>query len=112
MDDSKGDGLEDGTVTAVLEGLEPTRLLTTYPNPFRGESVIRWSSSAGTPKRIEIFGVDGRWVRQTFLRPGDQSIVWDGRSNTGQRQSAGIYFLRLVEENGRVLASNKVMLLK
>jgi len=66
----------------------------------------------GTPQRVEIYSVNGRRVRKAMLSPGDRSFVWDGRSDAGQQQSPGVYFLRLLEENGRVLASKKVMMLK
>jgi hypothetical protein len=68
-----------------------------YPNPARGVA----SFSVGVPREthveIEAYDVTGRLVRileKGTHPPGESTLVWDLRSNEGQRVSTGVYLVR------------------
>jgi len=53
---------------------------------------------AGQNVKLFIFDVRGRLVRKlidTVLEPGRHRAVWDGRNETGQRVSSGVYLYTL-----------------
>lgn len=69
-----------------------------YPNPARGSST---SFALGLPKEsdveIEAFDVTGRSVRKLAKgvhAPGASTLVWDLRSDEGQRLATGVYMVR------------------
>lgn len=105
----------DGGATTLL-------LRQNAPNPFRSATTIGYrvpeapgQSSGGVdgararvaPRaagaepqavRLEVLDVQGRRVRllvDTAQPPGDYSLAWDGRSDTGDALAAGLYFSRL-----------------
>lgn len=69
-----------------------------YPNPARGNTA---SFSMGIPREseveVEAFDVTGRSVRKLakgMQPPGASTLVWDLRSDEGQRLPTGIYMVR------------------
>jgi hypothetical protein len=84
------------------------------PNPFAGQTTLRFSSAgAGAGAvRLEIYDVTGRLVRRIVdgtLAAGEYDVTWDGRAADGSRVPAGVYFARL--ESGGVERTRKVVLL-
>jgi len=66
------------------------------PNPFRSESVLRWSGAeAGV--RIEVFDVQGRRVLAVDRTEREGSFRWEGQDEAGRALPGGLYFLRLRE---------------
>jgi flagellar hook assembly protein FlgD len=48
--------------------------------------------------RLSIFDLQGRRVRtlmDAVQTPGEHTVTWNGRSDSGQRTAAGLYILRL-----------------
>lgn len=88
-----------GTTETVRHGeAGGTRLLGSYPNPFRDDSTIRYELADAGTVEIEIYDVLGRRIRE--LASGDQpegvhEARWDGRNESGQTMSAGLYVVRL-----------------
>jgi hypothetical protein len=83
------------------------------PNPFRPPTRIAYELAARGRVRLEIFAVDGRFVRALVDRveePGPHEAAWDGRDARGVELPAGIYFCRL-EAQGRS-AARKLLLVK
>ncbi len=73
-----------------------TALTGAVPNPFRGETRIRFSLARPGPAKLVIYDVAGRAVASLVDGPlpaGDHSVLWDGRTSTG-RAASGIYFAR------------------
>ncbi len=70
------------------------------PNPFRGETAIRFSLDRGEKVRLELFDVRGRLVRllesgHELRGEGDHHVVWDGRDQRGRPLPSGVYFYKL-----------------
>jgi hypothetical protein len=69
-----------------------------WPNPVRGNAA---SFAIGIPKQtdveIEAFDITGRSVRKLargIHPPGESTLVWDLRSDEGQRLATGVYMVR------------------
>jgi hypothetical protein len=84
-----------------------------YPNPFNPETRIAFSVPARQRVRLAIYDVTGRLVRELADRvfaPGNQFVVWNGRSDSGAAAASGAYFCRFEAEGSA--AATKLLLLK
>lgn len=85
-----------------------------YPNPFNPSTTIVYSLGASGPVTIRVYDVSGRLVRTLvdgIGSPGpNQTVVWNGRDNSGMPVASGIYFYRLTAE--RLTVTKKMVLLK
>jgi hypothetical protein len=100
--------IADDVVSSV-----PSILEQNYPNPFNPKTRIRFTLSEATYVRLSIYDVEGRLVRVLVSdrKPADQyEIEWDGRDQSGQVASSGVYFYRL--KTGQRVLTKKMVLLK
>lgn len=90
---------EMGTEGSPMETNLKDRLLSYGPNPFAGQSVIRYQvAKAGTPVTVRVYNLAGQMIRELAsgtAAAGNHSVAWDGRTSDGRRVSAGVYFIRL-----------------
>jgi V8-like Glu-specific endopeptidase len=81
-----------------------TRLVGNYPNPFNPTTTIVYSLEQAQDVRLEIFDASGRRLRRLVsglrIEPGRHEVVWDGRSDAGRQVASGVYYVRLVTEEG------------
>ena len=88
---------QDDTSAFTLEG--------SYPNPFRGQTTLRFTLPETAPVTISVFDVMGRKIAtlaaDELLSEGAHEIQWDGRSTSGRPLASGVYFVRL-ESNGQL----------
>jgi hypothetical protein len=88
--------------------------LTVGPNPFSTTTTIRFEvSDDGPSTRLEVFDAGGRRIRTLIdgaTAAGPNSETWNGRDDSGNAVSAGVYFLRL--EVGEQLTIRRVLLMK
>jgi len=69
-----------------------------YPNPFSGQTTIRYALPEKANVELVIYDVLGREVRRLVdesNRAGQHEVTWDGRSASGQPLASGVYFYRL-----------------
>ena len=72
-----------------------------YPNPFNPSTNIRYrivDSSSPTHTALKIFNTLGQEVRtlvDEMQTPGDYTVTWNGRENSGRDLTSGIYLYRL-----------------
>jgi len=114
-----------GPVTAIVQPDTPeehefyatTALCGNAPNPFNPNTVISYSlrGTEGEPVEAElaVYNIRGQRVRTLvsgLTQPGDHSIMWNGRDDSGRAVSSGVYFYRLTAPNFNQI--NKMMLLK
>lgn len=96
------------------------RLLTNYPNPFNPETMIEYHLPYTANVQVSIYNLQGQQVRmlaQGAYSPGQHTVKWNGRDNTGNRVSSGVYFYKLtvnaIDKNeGKFVQMKKMMLLK
>ena len=68
-----------------------------FPNPFNMETWIPCLLSGG--ERLEIYDLSGGLVRRidlSGLPPGRHLVRWDGRNDSGEEVSSGVYFITLI----------------
>jgi hypothetical protein len=83
------------------------------PNPFNASTVITYTLETEGQVCLEIFDVLGRRVTtlvNEFQSPGQHTMAWSGKDNTGSSVASGIYFYRL--QSGEMIATRKMVLLK
>lgn len=89
------------------------RLISVNPNPFLGETSIRFFVPRASRVRLKIYSVAGQEIatlaERTF-EPGIHMLNWDGCRSGGGRVSAGVYFLKF--HCGSVSQSSKVVSLE
>jgi hypothetical protein len=88
-------------------------LLQNYPNPFNPATNIEFVLSKSGQVKIEIFNILGQRIRtlvDEHLKPGHKVVDWDGRDDSGEEVSSGIYFYRLQTED--FTDAKKMLLLK
>ncbi|MBS1272148.1 MAG: hypothetical protein MAGBODY4_01287 [Candidatus Marinimicrobia bacterium] len=86
-------------------------LLGNYPNPFNGETVIRFTTSIFNHSLyIRIYNLDGELVWEDKVQ-ANSAYHWDGTGLHGRSLPSGMYFYRI--SNGFVRSgAGKLMLLK
>lgn len=86
-------------VKADMPGLPGSfSLFQNFPNPCRQTTTIEYQVPVETKVGLKIYDVTGRLVRKLVgekQKPGSYVTRWDGKSDSGQRVAAGIYFYRL-----------------
>ena len=86
---------------------------TTYPNPFRESTTIRFENKQTNTVSLDIFNLKGQLVRRLnhdSRDPGTCEITWDGRDMAGNRVGNGIYYYRL--KSGITQHCGKMILIK
>jgi len=95
-----------------------TVLLQNYPNPFNPETWIPFQLSQDTDAKISIYDINGCLIRRLdigYRQAGwymtkEQSVYWDGRNESGQMVSSGVYFYYL--QVGKYTMYRKLTVLK
>ena len=89
-------------------------LMANSPNPFNPETLISYQIAASGPIRLAVYNAVGQRIRTLVddiaHQPGFFSVLWDGRSDSGEAVSSGLYFSRL--ETPARAHTRKMLLLK
>ena len=95
-----------------------TRLLPNYPNPFNPETWIPYQLAEAADISMKIYEVSGRFVRTIpigfkpvgYYLTRQRAAYWDGRNETGEPVSSGVYFLQF--SAGEFTATQRVVIVK
>lgn len=93
---------------------EKFRLLYNCPNPFNGETTIRFFVNREAFISIKIFNINGQAIRTMLSQKkaaGEHSIIWDGSDISGKPQASGIYFCQLII-NGTPVEVRRMLMLR
>jgi flagellar hook assembly protein FlgD len=97
-------------VTTVIKSF---KLLQNFPNPFNPSTTIEYQIPAVGVVEIKIFSVNGQLVK-TFLAThassGSYTVTWDGKNETGQFVTSGLYIYQVSFSNSVV--AKKMMFVK
>ncbi len=106
-----------GSETAIDDSETPIpekfQLAQNYPNPFNPQTNISFSLPSKSNVRLEVFDLLGRRIKalaDKSLEAGSYNFVWDGKDESDQQVSSGIYFYRLTTDFG--VRQEKMTLLK
>jgi hypothetical protein len=90
--------------TVGIDGEGRPQVLILYPgapNPFRGETVLRFGLPAEAQVELLIYDITGRRVK-TLARGrfegGRHSVRWNGRDDGGRALAPGLYLARLIAD--------------
>jgi hypothetical protein len=93
----------------VVEEPVEFRLDAAAPNPSRGTAVaIRFGLARADQVDLRVFDVSGRMLKTLAsgsFAAGPYRMTWDGTDDSGARVQPGIYFYRLVTEEGTLSRS-------
>ncbi len=84
-----------------------------YPNPFNSATEISFSLSEDSKVTLDIFDVDGRAIATKTvgeLKAGRNALRWDGKDNSGNIVSSGMYMYRIQAED--IKATGNVLFVK
>jgi hypothetical protein len=90
-------GKEPASFTST-ETPESCALLSNYPNPFNPETTITYQLPEQSHVILEIYNISGEKVDTLVNRvnyPGHHAVTWNGRDNSGQPVTGGIYLCRM-----------------
>jgi hypothetical protein len=82
------------------------------PNPCLVSTAIRYEVARRTHVRLRLFNALGQVVRVLQdgpKPPGIHEARWDGRNDSGERVSSGVYFYKM--EAGKYTATRKMLLI-
>lgn len=89
------------------------QLLGNSPNPFNDATSIEFVLPEATEVQIQLYSSDGRLVRHLaggHFAGGYNSVVWDGRDETGGRSPSGVYFYSIITPENST--TGKMLMLK
>jgi agmatine/peptidylarginine deiminase len=73
------------------------------PNPFSSETRISFSLKEDLQTSIAVYNLQGQVIRNLAGREfskGSHEVVWNGKDDSGNEVSAGIYLLKMQTEKG------------
>jgi len=84
-----------------------------YPNPFNPTTTISFTIYEESKVELIVYNIKGQKIKNLVnkvLTRDDHSFCWDGRNNSGEEVSSGIYLCRL--RIGDQIISKKLMMIK
>lgn len=82
-------------------------LFQNHPNPFNGETRLEFEVEEMGHFTLKIYNVLGQEIKHLVggvFAPGVYQYYWNGKNESGQEQSSGIYFARLqADENSQMI---------
>jgi len=84
-----------------------------YPNPTSGSATISFTTDKALPTKVSVFDIQGKLVATLLnaeIPSGNYAISWDGRSDSGEQLSDGIYFVKIT--NAQMNVSKKLILMR
>jgi len=88
------------------------RLEIPRPNPFRDRTEVRYYVPSAGRVAVSVHDVAGRRVRALAdgtEQAGPRSIWWDRRDDAGAKAAAGVYFVRVTQDD--VMRTGKVVVI-
>ena len=110
---------KDGKLLKVEEKIGDSQLPAdlslsqNYPNPFNPETYIDFTLPSEQAVSLKIYNIKGQVVSSLVDRriaAGIHTVRWDGKNDSGERVSSGVYFYRLTA--GEKSFVKKMVLLK
>jgi hypothetical protein len=98
--------------------VKQSALLQNYPNPFNPETWLPFQLKEDSEVSIRIYSLKGEIVRELKLghksagmyMDRDKSAYWDGRNESGEKVSSGIYFYTI--QAGKFTATRRMVISK
>ena len=92
-----------GTMSSNTSSTLFTSLGQSYPNPFKGSTIISYSLATVNHVKLEIYDVAGNLI-ETLVdekkAPGYYIVRWDGKDSAGMEVTSGVYFYKIQAHTG------------
>lgn len=88
-------------------------LSAAYPNPFNPSTTLEYTIPEAADVLINVYNVGGERVTtlvEGYQQTGQYSIQWDGKAESGNTVSNGMYFIKMMA--GDFQQTRQVMFLK
>jgi photosystem II stability/assembly factor-like uncharacterized protein len=88
-------GIENTTTPPLVNFFQ---LFPNYTNPFNSSTEIRYSIPISEKVTLTIHNILGQRIRALISQEetaGEHRVIWDGKDDSGQEVSSGIYFYQL-----------------
>jgi len=88
-------------------------IIQNYPNPFNPKTTIQYNISIASEVNIAIYDLTGKEVMtlvKEYKQAGQYTTNWNGKNNSGQLVSGGVYFYKLQVDD--FTQTRKMVLLK
>jgi len=100
---------EDSSVNPVSDNA-----LSNYPNPFNPNTTISFNIPKSGNVDLVIYNIKGQKVKiltnEKYLK-GEHSLIWNGKNDSNQNVSSGVYFYKL-NVDGKTVNVKKCLLMK
>ena len=86
-----------------------------YPNPFNPSTSIRYELPKSAHVTLTIYNINGQLVNtlvNSVVQAGVHTVVWNSQNRYGQSIASGVYFCRLIIDNGSMAYIRKMIFLK
>ena len=91
-------------IYAGIQDVKPIGQVVLYPNPNNGSFTLALQN-VNEPAQVEVYNMLGENIYKTKLNPTNTVLSLNGQSN-------GVYFYRVIEENGDLVGSGKMVIEK
>jgi len=110
-------GLVDVPMGGPMSAQPPRSALgNAYPNPMNPTTRIGFVNGTENGRvSLRIFDVTGRLVKslvEESLPAGAFEVTWDGNMDDGSPVPSGMYFYRMISDQGRFVTSKKFVVMK
>jgi len=89
------------------------KIVGNYPNPFNPDTTIEFTIPNAGFVSIDVYNIAGQKIRSLVsehMEAGTHSLVWNGRTDTGELSASGVYIFRL--EQGDSVLSHRMMMMR
>jgi hypothetical protein len=108
----------DGKLPITWGKVKSDRLYQNYPNPFNPDTWIPYQLAEDVDVTIRIYNASGQLIRTLslgnkpagFYTSEDKATYWDGKNETGEKVSGGIYFYSI--HAGDFTSTKKMIIVK
>ncbi len=77
---------------------QKNEILQNFPNPFNQKTTINFSIVNTSHVMIDVYNLQGQKIcnlLDNVITPGYNEIVWNGKKDSGEYATGGIYFIRM-----------------
>ena len=109
------DGIDTGNISRgfdfqIIAVPDVFALNQNYPNPFNPSTNIQFDLPNEGEVIIQIYDLKGNLIEELIhgnMKAGYHQLKWDGSN-----QASGMYFIRMIADNGNYIKVSKMMLVK
>ena len=91
----------------TLGAIKRTSLMQNFPNPFNPETWIPYYLAEAATVTVRIYNVEGELIRSIDVgkqaagayMSRQRAAYWDGKNDTGQSVTSGVYFYQLLADD-------------